>query len=100
MRPDLVRDFGQTLAIWGVNGGPYLVLPLLGPSTLRDAVGTGVAYVADPVTIGIRKAGASIWTRRGISAVRLISARSDLIESGGDAFLESSLDPYASARSA
>jgi phospholipid-binding lipoprotein MlaA len=31
------EDFGQTLAVWGVNSGPYLVIPLLGPSTLRDA---------------------------------------------------------------
>lgn len=35
------EDFGQTLAVWGVGSGPYLVLPLLGPSTLRD--GTGLA---------------------------------------------------------
>ena len=38
------EDFGQTLAVWGVNSGPYLVIPLLGPSTLRD----GVAKPVDP----------------------------------------------------
>ena len=42
------EDYGQTLAKWGVNGGPYLVLPILGPSTLRDGVGSGVAQFADP----------------------------------------------------
>lgn len=39
------EDFGQTLAVWGVGEGPYLVLPLLGPSNPRDAVGR---YVVDP----------------------------------------------------
>ena len=38
------EDFGQTLGVWGVNSGPYLVIPLLGPSTLRD----GVAKPIDP----------------------------------------------------
>src|SRR5262249_3813329 len=36
------EDFGQTLAVWGVPAGPYLVLPFLGPSTVRDAAGLGV----------------------------------------------------------
>ena len=36
------EDFGQTLGVWGVGNGPYLVLPILGPSNLRDATGTGV----------------------------------------------------------
>jgi phospholipid-binding lipoprotein MlaA len=37
-------DFGQTLGRWGVPAGPYLVLPLLGPSSVRDAAGTGVQF--------------------------------------------------------
>jgi phospholipid-binding lipoprotein MlaA len=36
------EDFGQTLAVWGVDSGPYLVLPFFGPSTIRDAAGLGV----------------------------------------------------------
>jgi phospholipid-binding lipoprotein MlaA len=94
------EDFGQTLAVWGVNGGPYLVLPLLGPSTLRDGVGSGVAAYADPIRFAIDQADVNVWYKRGYLAAYIVSARSDLIESGGDAFLESSLDPYASARSA
>lgn len=94
------EDFGQTMAHYGVNGGPYLVLPLLGPSTLRDAVGSGIAYLADPFSIALREWNISVWYKRGISAVRIVSARSDLLDSGGDAFLETSLDPYAAARSA
>lgn len=38
------EDFGQTLGVWGVGPGPYFVLPLLGPSTVRDALGWGVDY--------------------------------------------------------
>ncbi|MDD4616571.1 MAG: VacJ family lipoprotein, partial [Alphaproteobacteria bacterium] len=41
-------DFGQTLHVWGVSSGPYLVLPLFGPSTFRDAVGLGVDMVMSP----------------------------------------------------
>ena len=94
------EDFGQTLAVWGVNGGPYLVLPLLGPSTLRDGVGSGVAAYADPVKYTINHASIDVWYKRGYLAAYIIDSRSQLIESGGDAFLESSLDPYAAARSA
>lgn len=43
------EDFGQTLATWGVGSGPYLVLPLLGPSNIRDGVGLVGDMVMDPV---------------------------------------------------
>ena len=42
------EDFGQTLAVWGVGEGPYLILPLLGPSNPRDAAGLVVDAVIDP----------------------------------------------------
>ena len=49
-KPQHSEDFGQTLAVWGLkDGGPYLVLPLIGPSNLRDAVGFGVDTTIDPV---------------------------------------------------
>jgi phospholipid-binding lipoprotein MlaA len=44
-------DFGQTLFVWGVGSGPYLVLPVFGPSNPRDAIGQGVDSYADPFTI-------------------------------------------------
>ena len=47
--PQESGDFGQTLFVWGVSEGPYVVLPYLGPSTLRDAVGSTVDMVANPV---------------------------------------------------
>ena len=43
------EDFGQTLASWGLGEGPFLMLPLLGPSNPRDAVGFGVELVTDPM---------------------------------------------------
>jgi phospholipid-binding lipoprotein MlaA len=94
------EDFGQTLAKWGVKSSAYLVLPLLGPSTIRDGVGTGVAFFADPYRIGLRESGLSTWEQRGVNAFEVVSARSDLTEAGGDTFLKTSLDSYAVARSA
>ena len=50
--PQAATGFGSTLAKWGMRPGPYLVLPLIGPSTLRDTVGLGgdfgISYAADP----------------------------------------------------
>ena len=43
------EDFGQTLAVWGVGDGPYLVLPLLGPSNVRDTGGMVADYFMDPI---------------------------------------------------
>lgn len=47
--PDEGEDFGQTLGHWGLSSGPYLVLPILGPSTLRDAGGIPVDWYSDPI---------------------------------------------------
>lgn len=44
------EDFGQTLAVWGVEDGPFLVLPLMGPTNLRDGIGRGVDTAFDPFT--------------------------------------------------
>jgi phospholipid-binding lipoprotein MlaA len=95
------EDFGQTLAVWGANGGPYLVLPIFGPSTLRDGIGTGVAQFADPYRVCMAKCGIATRTQRwGATAGEAVILRSDATEGGADTFLASSLDPYATARSA
>lgn len=49
--PRQPADFGQTLFVWGVPSGPYLVLPILGPSNPRDAIGLGVDAYADPTSL-------------------------------------------------
>ncbi|MFW2831613.1 VacJ family lipoprotein [Sphingomonas sp. ID0503] len=94
------EDFGQTLAAWGVNGGPYLVLPLLGPSTLRDGVGMGVAFAADPYRVCQRECDLPKGVPTALSVTEVIDTRSQLVDSGADSFLDASADSYATARSA
>lgn len=48
--PRMPEDFGQTLATWGVPKGPYFVIPVLGPSTVRDTVGLVPEIFLDPNT--------------------------------------------------
>ena len=93
------EDMGQTLARWGVNGGPYLVLPLLGPSTLRDGVGSLAAQYADPYRVCLRKC-LNNTEQLVAQGTELVSIRSDLTDSGADELLKSSLDPYTTAKSA
>jgi phospholipid-binding lipoprotein MlaA len=94
------EDFGQTLARHGARNSPYLVLPLLGPSTVRDGIGTAVQFALDPTQAGLKQAGVSQTGRYVVTGTRIIDTRSQLIEGGVDALLESSADPYATARSA
>ncbi len=54
------EDFGQTLGVWGAGPGPFIVLPLLGPSSLRDTFGLGVDYVA---WTELNIAGYGSWAR-------------------------------------
>lgn len=87
-------DFGHTLYSYGLGAGPYLELPLLGPTNLRDGVGGGVDNVLDPLTwILNQNAGLA---RAGVSAV---SAREPLIPVTND-LQANSLDYYAALRSA
>lgn len=95
------EDFGQTLAAWGVKSSAYLVLPILGPSTIRDGIGSGVGFIGDPVGICLKECTNLSWTERQIPTVlNVISTRANLTETGADALLDSSADPYATARSA
>ena len=96
--PDTSEDFGQTFATWGARNSPYVVLPLLGPSTVRDAAGTAINFVADPLQITLDEVGASGTVKTGATVTRIIDARSRLTEQGVDAVLETSADSYATAR--
>jgi phospholipid-binding lipoprotein MlaA len=72
--PQESGDFGQTLFVWGISEGPYVVQPYMGPSTLRDAVGSGVDLVANPigwVLVGELNLVASIATGTVDAAARL-----------------------------
>lgn len=91
------EDFGQTLAVWGVPEGPYVVLPLFGPSNVRDAVGLAADTAADPVRIIATNANQeNLVVARG--AATGIDTRAGLIEPVDD-LRKSSLDYYATVRS-
>jgi len=88
------EDFGQTLGYWGVGAGPYLILPLLGPSTLRDtaalpvdAQGNLVAGVGD------------VSTRNALTTLNLLNQRSRLLQASS-ILDQVALDPYTFTRDA
>ena len=66
--PQESGDFGQTLFVWGISEGPYVVLPYMGPSTMRDAVGSVVDMAANPVGLLIGTQVAALTTQVAISA--------------------------------
>ena len=92
------EDFGQTLAVWGVGHGPYLVLPLMGPSSFRDATGLLVDAYADPLRIYLHNTDQNEWqyVRLGFTA---LEKRESVIDALDD-LRKNSLDYYAAMRSA
>lgn len=92
------EDFGQTLAVWGVGNGPYVVLPIFGPSTARDATGLLVDSFADPVRIYMFNHDLEWlhYTRVGVGA---IDQREELLDVIDD-LRRNSFDYYAAIRSA
>ncbi|MBM94387.1 MAG: hypothetical protein CMI09_00840 [Oceanospirillaceae bacterium] len=74
------EDFGQTLGYWGVGTGPYLVLPVLGPSTLRDAGGKGLDWASGLSSTNI---GDNLAQESGLFLTENIDKRADLIASEG-----------------
>jgi phospholipid-binding lipoprotein MlaA len=91
-------DTGQTFAKWGIGRGPYIVLPLLGPSTLRDAVGYAGDSALNPVSWTTSAFGAPTWVVAIPSTNTLRSLPRHLRIY--DAATENTLDPYLAARSA
>lgn len=90
------EDFGETLALYGVGEGPYLVLPLFGPSNPRDAAGRVVDIAFDPLTyIGFREKD---WWTAGRQFTGLIDERAQNIDTM-DQLRRTSVDLYATLRS-
>lgn len=88
------EDFGQTLGAWGVGPGWYIVLPLLGPSTARDAIGRGVDRYMDPVAQHNEPR-----ERNAFTGLRVVDTRARLL--AASRVLEvGALDPYAFTRDA
>ena len=69
------EDFGQTLGVWGVKSGPYVVLPLLGSSTLRDTLATPIDFAGDPVSYA-----ESSRARIAANMVRVIDLRASVLD--------------------
>lgn len=90
------EDFGQTLGTWGFESGPYIIFPLLGPTTVRDAIGTGVGSFAptSPFTYIDNK-----LHRSGIMAINYVDYRADLL-GATDLISEAALDEYEFIKSA
>lgn len=89
-------DFGQTLGRYGVGSGPYLYLPVIGPTTVRDGVGSIVSLLGDPVSHATGGPATDFAVGRG--AVRALNARADNDETL-KTVMEESTDPYATVRS-
>lgn len=86
------EDFGQTLGYWGIGDGPYLVLPFLGPSNLRDTVGIVADGQIDPV-LQVE----DVPTRNGLVAVNIVDKREGLLDS--EKVLDTaSIDEYSMLR--
>jgi phospholipid-binding lipoprotein MlaA len=90
-------DFGQTLALWGIPSGPFLFLPLLGPSDPRDATGYGVDILFDPFTYV--PSGYGLKTlNTGRFVLGTVDARANVLDET-DSIKKTALDPYATFRS-
>jgi phospholipid-binding lipoprotein MlaA len=91
------EDFGQTLAVWNMPEGPYLMLPVLGPSNPRDAIGRVVDFFIDPLNIWAKSNNEewTMMTRTAAEAVDFRALHYDTIED----LEKSSLDFYATVRS-
>ena len=87
------EDFGQTLGKWGVQSGPYLMLPIFGPSTVRDAPAKVVDHYSTPRAY-LLNTNADL----GVSVVGAVDKRAGLLDT--DAMIDSAYDPYAFLRNA
>jgi phospholipid-binding lipoprotein MlaA len=92
--PKHTQDFGLTLGHYGVPAGPYVVLPLLGPSTVRDTAGTVVDYFGS-VTSYVDPT----WFRTTLFGVQLVNTRANLL-GAGDVLSGAALDKYSFVRNA
>ena len=87
------EDFGQTLGYWGVGSGPYLVLPLFGPSDLRDAPGLAVDFVTSPLYYW----DADAEVRWALFGLDVVNTRANLL--GAEKFLDTAaMDRYTFLR--
>jgi phospholipid-binding lipoprotein MlaA len=88
------EDFGQTLGTWGASSGSFIVLPIFGPTTTRDALGRVFDYASDPVTF-VNPFAAQLGAR----SAQGVDNRAQFLEAGA-LLKDASLDPYLFMRDA
>jgi len=88
------QDFGLTLKKWGYQHSAYVVLPILGPSTVRDTMG----FMVDNSTLSTYRYLEPVKLRNTVNIIRIIDGRADLLDI--DAILDASIDPYIAERNA
>jgi phospholipid-binding lipoprotein MlaA len=88
------QDFGATLGVWGVQSGPYVVLPLLGPSTVRDSAALPADFAGNPWTYVTPDA-----TRYFGTALRIVDLRAGLLDAS-NLIEDAALDRYEFIRDA
>ena len=91
------EDYGQTLAIWGVGDGFYIVLPIFGPSNLRDTAGLLLTATTDPVNAYAVSEGEG-WVVPVRTTINAVDRRSKIIDEV-NALRNNSIDYYAAVRS-
>lgn len=89
--PSYKEDLGQTFGYWGVGDTPYLVIPFLGPSTLRDFIGSLGDFLLNPISY------ASEGVYWSLTALNVVDKRADLLEAG-DVLDEAAVDRYSFLR--
>ena len=87
------EDFGQTLGYWGVGSGPYFVLPILGPGSVRDTVGLITDIMINPLRLANLTTPETVAT----TTIYYVDLRADLLEAV-DLMNEAAIDPYAFMR--
>ena len=92
--PRYDEDFGQTLGVWGMGSGPYIVFPFLGPSTGRDGIGLVADWFVDPVNYI-----EDDTVRMSLKGLDIVDTRADLLNASR-VFDQAALDPYAFIRDA
>lgn len=93
------EDFGQTLGVWGVPEGPYIVLPVLGPRTLRSAVGTAFDTYLQMETLGSMSELSGVDAVSEMVALNIVDQRTRML--GKEELLQqAALDPYIYTREA
>lgn len=92
--PKHKEDFGQTLGVWGLNAGPYVVLPVFGPSSVRDTAGLAVDMQGS-----VLSQAENVPVRNSLYGLRLVDTRANLLDAG-NLLDQAALDKYSFIRDA